>query len=578
MKMAVLILSLLSCCPASALPLPLPLPHGEQTLGNAAAPARTKDPQGAVNSDCQALPCEAPPTETEFVTNGVAQNVIFDGKNWTTTGGSLVGSGVGNILRGGQKLGAGDFTLQAELTIRKLAKSAASLVLNDSHFGFEGGAGEMFTEGSLFGRQNLGAPVVKEGVPFVVAAKRRGNQLTIDINGQTVVRSEFGADTPVTVGLRPWRSTMLVHRFAAGGNLIDAPKPPPHTTVFERGQGGYHTYRIPAIVATKAGTLLAFCEGRREGRGDAGNIDLLVKRSTDNGRSWSESQVIWDDDDNTCGNPAPVVDQQTGTIWLPMTWNLGTDHENEIMAGNSEQPRHVYLTHSRDDGVTWATPIKISDVTRKAHWRWYATGPGNSIQLTRGPHKGRLLIPANHSDHSMVNKHPYRSHVFWSDDHGRTWQLGGIHGEKTNESAVVELGDGSVMQAMRSYHGKNRRALSVSRDGGATWGEDYLHEALDTPVCQASILRYSFSDEESSGGRSRILFSSPLGSRRSDLHVWCSYDEGKTWPVKKQIHSGGSAYSNLVRLTNGQIGVLYERDGYQTISLASFDLKWLESN
>lgn len=346
--------------------------------------------------------------------------------------------------------------------------------------------------------------------------------------------------------------------------------------VFVRGSGNYHTYRIPAIVTTKKGTLLAFCEGRKDGGGDAGDIDMLVSRSIDLGKTWSEPTVIWNDEGNTCGNPAPVVDRETGVIWLPMTWNLGSDHERDILAGKSEQPRQISMTHSSDDGITWAEPTNISDTTREPHWRWYATGPGNAIQLTRGAHKGRLLIPANHSDHSDADKHPFRSHVIWSDDHGKNWTLGGVHQDRTNESAVVELKDGSVLQAMRSYHGTNRRAMAMSEDGGESWSDVYLDDALDTPVCQASILRYSWPDEKS-GEKSRLLFSSPRGAKRSKLNVWCSYDEGKTWPVAKEIHAGGSAYSNLVALPDGRIGVLFEKDGYATISLVTFDLEWLEA-
>ena len=358
---------------------------------------------------------------------------------------------------------------------------------------------------------------------------------------------------------------------------VGGQEPPPHTDVFTSGAGGYHTYRIPAVVVTKQETLLAFCEGRRNGRGDSGDIDLIVRRSTDNGRTWSEPTVVWDDGGNTCGNPAPVVDRDTGVVWLPMTWNHGSDNERAIKAGTSREPRQAYVTRSEDDGLTWAPPVRISDAVRRDHWRWYATGPGNAIQLVRGPHKGRLLIPANHSDHSDPDAHPYRSHVFWSDDHGKSWQLGGVHEDRSNESALVERVDGSILQAMRSYHGKNRRAMAVSGNGGATFGKLYLDEALDTPVCQASILRLSWPEQAELGGRSRILFSSPRGRNRADLHVWLSYDEGATWPVSKRVHAGGAAYSNLVVLPDGRIGVLYEKDGYKTISLATFDLAWLES-
>jgi len=367
----------------------------------------------------------------------------------------------------------------------------------------------------------------------------------------------------------------LIHD-AQRANAFDSKLP--HTDVFVSGKGDYHTYRIPAIVATKKGSLLAFAEGRKSGRGDAGNIDLLVCRSTDSGKTWSSPQVIWDDGNNTCGNPAPVVDQSTGTIWLPLTWNLGSDHEADIMRGKSKFPRRVFITHSTDDGVTWAKPTNISDSARQPHWRWYATGPGNAIQLTRGAHKGRLLIPCNHSDHSVPSRHPYRSHVIYSDDHGKTWKLGGVHEERTNESSVVELADGSVRQAMRSYHAKNRRAMSVSKDGGQSWGNVYLDDALDTPVCQANILRLSWSDDAKLGNKSRIVFSSPRGKSRSNLHVWLSYDEGKTWPITQQINPGSSAYSNLVALPNGEVGVFYERDNYSKISLATFSLKWLEGN
>ena len=341
------------------------------------------------------------------------------------------------------------------------------------------------------------------------------------------------------------------------------------------GTGNYHTYRIPAIVVSRQGTLLAFCEGRKAGRGDAGNIDMLLRRSTDMGRTWSDPILIWDDDGNTCGNPCPVVDRDTGTVWLLMTWNLGSDHEGQIMAGTSRHPRHAFVTHSDDDGQTWAVPKKISETVRRPHWRWYATGPGNAIQLTRGDHKGRLLIPANHSDHSDPQKHPYRSHVFWSDDHGASWQLGGVQQEKTNEAAVVELADGAVLESMRSYHGQHNRAAAISRDGGATFGDVYLDDALKTPVCQASILRYSWPDDADTGSKSRILFSSPAGPGRTHLTVRMSTDEGKTWPVGKLVYAGGSAYSNLVALPDGRIGVLYEKDGYERIVLVTLTLNWL---
>jgi sialidase-1 len=344
--------------------------------------------------------------------------------------------------------------------------------------------------------------------------------------------------------------------------------------LFTRETAGYHAYRIPAIVATKQGTLLAFCEGRKGSLSDSGDIDLLVRRSSDQGKSWEPARVVWNDAENTCGNPCPVVDQATGTIWLLMTWNLGTDDERTIMDGTSQDVRHAYVTHSTDDGVRWSTPKKISQQVRQPHWRWYATGPGNAIQLTRGPHPGRLLIPANHSDHTDPGTHPLRSHVFWSDDHGASWQLGGSADGRTDESAAVELADGSVLLSMRSYHGHHARAASVSRDGGQTLGEVYLDDALQTPECQGSVLRYTWPD--AADGKSRILFSSPAGKDRTELTVRLSDDESKTWPISKVIYAGGSAYSNLIGLPNGHVGVLFEKDDYRTITWITFTLAWLE--
>ena len=346
--------------------------------------------------------------------------------------------------------------------------------------------------------------------------------------------------------------------------------------VFRKGEHGYHTFRIPAIVKTNAGTLLAFAEGRKEGRGDAGNIDLLVSRSEDLGKTWSSPKLIWDDGKNTCGNPAPVVDEETGAIWLLLTFNLGTDHERDILAGKSQLPRLVFVTHSDDDGKSWTPPKDISSSTRKKHWRWYATGPGNAIQIQHGPHRGRLLVPANHSDHSDASKHHYRSHVIYSDDHGQSWHIGGIQDEKTNESAVVELDNGRVMQIMRSYHGKNQRAIGISSDAGTTWNEQYLEEDLYTPVCQASAIRFSWDSNDN--GKSRLVFSSPKGKKRSDLHVWLSHDEGESWPISKQIYAGGSAYSNLVRISDDEVGLLFEKDGYASIAFTRFSISWLESN
>ena len=342
--------------------------------------------------------------------------------------------------------------------------------------------------------------------------------------------------------------------------------------VFTMKSEGYPRFRIPAVIATTKGTLLAFCEGRTGG--DSGDIDLVCKRSTDDGKTWGDLQVVWNDGKNTCGNPAPVVDRDTGKVWLFMTWNLGSDDEKAIMEGTSKDVRHVYVTSSVDDGKTWAVPEKLNDV-RQEKWRWYATGPGNGIQLIAGKHQGSLVIPCNHSDHSGLG-HPYRSHVVYSDDHGTTWKIGGIEEDRTNESAVVELVGERILHTMRSYHGKNCRAMAVSQDGGESWGKVYLDEALDTPVCQASVLRYSWPADKESDGKSRLLFCSPAGKARDHLTVWISHDEGQSWPLRKEIYQGGSGYSSLVLLPNRNVGVFFEKDGSKSLTFATVSLGWLE--
>ena len=270
------------------------------------------------------------------------------------------------------------------------------------------------------------------------------------------------------------------------------------SSVFVSGEGGYHTYRIPALITTPQGTLLAFCEGRRNDGSDTGDIDLLLRRSSDGGRTWGPQQVIWDDAENTCGNPCPVVDQETGTIWLLLTHNPGDEGLREILKPEARGTRTVWVSSSRDEGKTWAEPLEITDFTKDPEWDWYATGPGVGIQLQKAPHRGRLVVPCDHSyrtsDPEEVYGDPTRgtgSHAIYSDDHGQTWQLSSPIRPFADECQVVELADGRLQMNMRSYSGKKRRALSTSADGGVTWSELEYSEELIEPVCQASIIRFT---------------------------------------------------------------------------------------
>ncbi len=346
------------------------------------------------------------------------------------------------------------------------------------------------------------------------------------------------------------------------------------TTLFQSGSASYHTFRIPALVVTNNGTLLAFAEGRKAGRGDAGEIDLVLKRSFDNGITWQPLQIVVTEPAMTCGNPCPVVDRDTGTIWLPFCKNLADGNEDLITQGKA--PRTVWITHSTDDGATWAEPEEITAAVKDPSWTWYATGPTHGIQLQ----SGRLLIPCDH----IVGKYfdrkrdPHHSHVIYSDDHGATWQIGGIVDAGTNECAVVELVDGGVYINCRNYVGEKRRRVAWSHDQGDSFTGFRWDDVLVEPICQASLVRLS---DERTGDRNRVLFANPASTNRERMTVRLSEDECQRWPVAKVLHEGPAAYSDLAVAPDGTICCLYERGDehpYETLTLARFDLAWLATD
>ena len=364
---------------------------------------------------------------------------------------------------------------------------------------------------------------------------------------------------------------LAVSRVASAGESI--PQVTSHN-VFVSGEGGYHTYRIPSLIVTPRGTLLGFAEGRRQSSSDTGDVDLLLKRSLDQGQTWGPAQTVWDDGPNTCGNPCPVVDRETGTIWLPLTWNRGDDPEAQIIAQQSQDTRRVFIASSTDDGLTWSKPREITDSVKPAHWTWYATGPGAGIQIERGPHRGRLVIPC---DHIEAGTRHYYSHVIYSDDHGETWQLGGSTPQhQVNECEVVELTGDRLLLNMRNYDSTQRtRQQAISSDGGLTWGQQRHVPELVEPICQASIRRLTWPD---TGQRSVILFSNPASTKRESLTVRASFDEGDTWPVARLLDGRPSAYSCLTVLPDGKVGILYEageKHPYENLIFARFPVDWL---
>jgi sialidase-1 len=323
------------------------------------------------------------------------------------------------------------------------------------------------------------------------------------------------------------------------------------TDVFKSGTGGYHTYRIPSLLVTPRGTLLAFCEGRKTGASDNGDIDIVMRRSDDGGRTWGATTLVHEDGGTqpiAIGNPCPVVDSTTGTIWLTFCRN------------NDD----VLVTSSQDDGRTWTEPRTITGAVKKPGWGWYATGPGIGIQLASGPHAGRLVIPCDHRE-AIDGKPVMFSHVFFSDDHGKTWSLGGTVDRHTDECQVVELADGDLLINMRNYWGRDggrperggMRAVARSRDGGTTWSPLEFDATLIEPVCQASLIAVP------RPGRpleALLVFSNPASTTaRRALTVRISGDGGRTWHWTIPVEAGPAAYSCLAPLPEGRVGLLYER-------------------
>ena len=353
--------------------------------------------------------------------------------------------------------------------------------------------------------------------------------------------------------------------------------------VFTAGTQGYHTFRIPAIVTAPDGSLIAFAEGRKENSHDpgGGDIDLVAKRSSDQGATWSSLVVLDDPGEGwSASNPTPVTDRDTGRVWILYNrWEpaFGTERSQPGTSNNQ-----TWARYSEDNGKTWSD---ARDLTRAArdydHWGAMFLGPGGAIQ-TRG---GRLVIPSamKHDAYSVYGGagdysgriQTMRSYVMYSDDHGTTWQRGDLILALTDENQVVELADGAVMMDARQGGG-DRRWLAMSSDGGETWSRPIPGQQA-TPIC-TSIERYTL--ESAGDDRNRILWTGPTGPGRRHLVLRVSYDEGQTFSKEHVLYGGFAAYSDLTILKDKTVGVLWERgvsDGYQFITFTRFDRQFVDS-
>ena len=267
--------------------------------------------------------------------------------------------------------------------------------------------------------------------------------------------------------------------------------------------------------------------------------------------------MVADHGPDTIGNPAPVVDRKSGTIWLLLTGNPGVTNEDEIMTTGARGTRTVWVTTSKDDGKTWSPPQEITSMVKQPDWTWYATGPGNAIQM----HDGRILIPC---DHAVKGSKVTYSHVIYSRNRGVTWEIGGILPRKTDECALVQLEDRSLLLNMRNNQGAHRRAIATSHDGGDTWEMFRFDDALVDPTCQASMTTVG----------DTVFFANPADpDKRVKMTVRASHDNGKNWPESRVIWEGPSAYSSMVPMRSEVIGLLYERgvkSPYEEIAFVTF--------
>jgi len=497
-------------------------------------------------------------------------------KDWDQRDGYLEAKGIGNRSLMNLALGQGDFHIKMRLRMQDQKNSAASFYLDGNHFGFEGRRGTIYLNGPIFGGLKILQPttdVFDRGAWIDFEVTRNNTTLFYQINGKAIYVAKDAGQEFKQVGLNPFRSTMQLSDVTVQGNLKEAPKPIPYTDVFVQGKDKYPRIRIPAIVTTKQGTLLAFAEGRQGG--DHSKNDIILKRSTDGGKTWGPLQVVHEAGDLCLNNPQPVVLPETGRVLL--IYQRNKYGERQVVPGfDGEGSAYTLLQYSDDDGKTWSKPRDITrGVKRPAPITSQASGPGVGIVLRRGPHKGRIIMPFNQGPFGK-----WKVYAAYSDDNGKTWKYGDTapDGEKGlgNEVQMVELADGSVMLNSRSSGGNRCRKTAISRDGGLTWSTLQDDPTLIEPQCQGSILRYS---DPADGKPGILLFANPASqSSRKNGTLRISKDDGKTWPTSKLIYPGGYAYSCLTVLKDGSVGVLFERDGYQRISFSRLTLPVTEED
>lgn len=320
---------------------------------------------------------------------------------------------------------------------------------------------------------------------------------------------------------------------------------------------GISCYRIPSMVTAPNGDLIVACDERVPSCGDLkwnDNINIVVRRSTDNGVIWSDMETVIDyPNGKSASDPSMIVDYEIGTIFLFFNF-MDLENEKDIY--------YLKVMKSTDNGMTWSEPIDITSQITKSDWHndFKFITSGRGIQTK----KGKLL-------HTLVNLKK-GLHIFGSSDHGESWNLIESALIPGDESKLVELNDGTLMVNSR-VNGQGYRYVHLSSDQGKTWISKLDSTLLD-PGCNAGFLKFSSVNE--GADQNRLLFSNlNSGNDRKILTLKLSYDEGVSWTEKKTVYSGSSAYSSMTILANGNIGLVFEKDDYKEIVFAELTLHWI---
>ncbi len=377
---------------------------------------------------------------------------------------------------------------------------------------------------------------------------------------------------------RAFGAIVLTITALAWVNAWSQPEEPVLVDVFRSGTGGYHTYRIPALLVARSGTVLAFAEGRSSPNDHARN-DIVLKRSRDNGDTWSHLIIAAEDGDNSLNNPCAVSVRENSRILLMFQRYPRGKPERGVKPGlNGDDICRNFLSQSDDDGVTWSTPHDITAATKRPHYvTSIASGPGNGIQLQHGPRAGRILMPFNQGPWGE-----WRVYAVYSDDGGETWSMGKTAREGSpgvgNEVQLIELADGRVLLNARSHEGAKLRKTATSSNGGLTWSPLVDVPDLPEPQCNGSIARVEYPSDNTPGV---IAYTGPASqTERVEGTVFLSEDEGETWPLRRTLVKGHFGYSSTSLLSDGTIGCLYEggeQDFLERITLIRFTPDWLRA-